>query len=447
MSDLNNTNGPVQHPDQSYSRDLIGLNNCSDYTPKLKIDQEPLQGDAETKSSDNGSDKEKRRKELEERAYKQAYEDLSDAEKPGVAKVILETLGINKACEALSDAEQLVVYKAIQEAQGKGSEKKTEDADLEIMPRYIVRDWSYVKQKREPIKYLIDELVEEASLNIWVGKWGSKKTWAALSAAVCVATGKEWLDRKTIQGNVLIIDEESGDRRLSDRLMAAAAGELITEDLPIEFISLASFNLLKNSQDQDMIMKEIVNRKINLVIIDALVDIMAGGDENAVKDTQPVFVALRRIAKTTNVGVVVIHHANRVGDYRGSSAIPGSLETMIQIDSKEGSDFISFKSLKMRDSEPVKFGARAVWADGQFYLTAAGDITEKTILTKSQQFTLDYFTENGSAKFTDLLDFAGDLYTENTLRKSIQYLVNNKSLARLDNGGRRTEAVYGIPKK
>lgn len=316
---------------------------------------------------------------------------------------------------------------------------------LELLPRYEIRGIDYILEDHPPIQYIINKIVEEASVNIWVGKFGSKKTWAAISAAVCVAAGKEWLELETKQSSVLIIDEESGERRLAYRIKQALAGELITEKIPISFISNAQFNLLKRPEDQDLLIKVITETGARLVIIDALVDIMAGGDENAVKDTQPVFVALRRITKVTNAAIVVIHHANRLGDYRGSSAIPGALETMIQIDSKEDSDFIVFKSLKIRDGEPIKFGARAVWVDGQFYLDQV-PIQEKAFLTKSQQFTLDYFADNGPAKFTDLLNFAGELYTENTLRKAIQTLVNNKTLARIDDGGRRTEALYGVRK-
>lgn len=316
---------------------------------------------------------------------------------------------------------------------------------LELIPRYTLRGIDYIMEDHPPTPQIIEKIVDEASVNVWVGKWGSKKTWSFISAAVCTAGGKDWLGLKTEKCPVLIIDEESGDRRLALRIRQALAGELIADNPPIHFISNAQINLLKNRNDQTLLISEIVNTGARLVFIDALADVMAGGDENTVKDTQPVFVALRRIAKVTGAAIVVIHHSNRLGDYRGSSAIPGALDTMLQIESKEDSDLVIFKSLKIRDGEPIKFGARAVWLDGQFYMTEA-EVTEGLTLTKAQRFTLDYFTDNGPAKFTDLVDFAGDLYTENTLRKSIQILINEKRLTRIDDGGRRTEAIYGIKK-
>jgi hypothetical protein len=316
---------------------------------------------------------------------------------------------------------------------------------MELIPRFTLRGIDYIMEDHPPKPQLIEKVVSPGSVNIWVGKWGSKKTWSFIDAAVCIAGGKNWLGLKTIQCPVLIIDEESGEDPLSARIKQAYKGELITGKPPIHFISGAQINLLKNPNDQILLISLIGETGARLVFIDALADVMVGGDENTVKDTQPVFMALRRIAKVTGAAIVVIHHSNRLGDYRGSSAIPGALDTMLQVESKEDSDLIIFKSLKIRDGEPVKFAGRAVWLDGQFYMTEA-EATEGLTLTKAQRFTLDYFTENGPAKFTDLTNFAGDLYTENTLRKSIQILINEKRLTRIDDGGRRTEAVYGIKK-
>jgi len=323
-----------------------------------------------------------------------------------------------------------------------------QDLDFEgIAARYVVRDYDFIMQDHPPTQYIIDGFIEEGSLNVWVGKFGSKKTWAALSAAACVSVGKPWLYRETKQGNVLIIDEESDDRRLSIRIKSALAGELITERAPIKFISQGQFNFLKQPQDQDLLIKEITEAGASLVFIDALVDVMAGGDENAVKDTQPVFMALRRVAKITNAAIVIIHHTNKMGDYRGSSAIPGALESMIQIESKPDSDLIVFKSLKVKDGQQVKFGALAIWVEGQFYLTTSGEIAEKAFLNKSQQYVLDYFTEQGDSSLQQLDEYAGGLYATVTLKAAIQKLINDKVLTRKNQGGKRIEAIYGIPSK
>ena len=312
--------------------------------------------------------------------------------------------------------------------------------------RIVIRDAAYYLSERPPIEYVVEKLIAESSVNVWFGQWGAKKTWAAIDLAVCVASGKQWLGMATEPCNVLIIDEESGDTRLANRIrdtMRGELGQLANESVPIKSVSLAQFNLLKRPDDADLLARLVLELDAKLVIIDALADVMLGGDENAVKDTQPVFANLRFIAELTGAAFIVIHHANKLGGYRGSSAIAGAIDTLLSVESKQDNSLITFKTEKMRDGEPLNFACEANWTDEGFYLTQS-EITERAFLSKSQQYVLDFFTEKGDAKFADLLNFTGDLYAENTLRKAVQYLINEKLLERKDDGGQRVEAIYGI---
>ena len=312
--------------------------------------------------------------------------------------------------------------------------------------RIVIRDAAYYLSERPAIEYVVEKLIAESSVNVWFGQWGAKKTWAAIDLAVCVASGKQWLGMATEPCNVLIIDEESGDTRLANRIkdtMRGELGQLANASVPIKSVSLAQFNLLKRPDDADLLARLVLELDAKLIIIDALADVMLGGDENAVKDTQPVFANLRFIAELTGAAFIVIHHANKLGGYRGSSAIAGAIDTLLSVESKQDNSLITFKTEKMRDGEPLNFACEANWTDEGFYLTQS-EITERAFLSKSQQYVLDFFTEKGDAKFADLLNFTGDLYAENTLRKAVQYLINEKLLERKDDGGQRVEAIYGI---
>jgi len=312
--------------------------------------------------------------------------------------------------------------------------------------RIVIRDAAYYLSERPPIEYIVERLIAESSVNVWFGQWGAKKTWAAIDLAVCVASGKQWLGMATEPCNVLIIDEESGDTRLANRIkdtMRGELGQMANASVPIKSVSLAQFNLLKRPDDADLLARLVLELDAKLIIIDALADVMLGGDENAVKDTQPVFANLRFIAELTGAAFIVIHHANKLGGYRGSTAIAGAIDTLLSVESKQDNSLITFKTEKMRDGEPLNFACEANWTDEGFYLTQS-EITERAFLSKSQQYVLDFFTEKGDAKFADLLNFTGDLYAENTLRKAVQYLINEKLLERKDDGGQRVEAIYGI---
>jgi len=339
------------------------------------------------------------------------------------------------------------IYQAIKKHSPDVELSKLLDGGESDQSRYTIRDASYYLSDRPKVEYIVENIVAEKSINLWYGQWGSKKTWSAIDLGVCVAIGKAWLGMQVKQNTVLIIDEESGDSRLADRIKMTMMGESADAKTPIKSVSLAQFNLLKQPSDSVYLLALIEEVGAKLVIIDALADIMLGGDENSVKDTQPVFACLRKIAEVSGASMIVIHHANKLGGYRGSSAIAGAIDTMIKIESKQDSDVITFNTEKMRDGKPANFAGLASWTDTGFYITESDQATKTEYLTKAQQYTLDFFTDNGDATLDQLVDHSGNLYAYDTLKKAIQKLINDKSLERKDDGGRRVEATYGITKK
>ena len=134
---------------------------------------------------------------------------------------------------------------------------------------------------------------------------------------------------------------------------------------------------------------------------------------------------------------------NKNGDYRGSSAIPGAVDTMLLIESAVDSNIISFKSEKVRDGEAVQFAATANWTTDQFYLMEA-DYKKKKHLTNSEIFTLNFLKDNGISTIKDLCDFSGDLYTLNTLRSAVKSLISEKMIERINKNEKGVDGIYGI---
>ena len=268
--------------------------------------------------------------------------------------------------------------------------------------RIIIRNAAYALTPRTPINYIIDKVISPGSVNVWAGKFGNGKTYVTLAAGVSVALGIDFLGMPTKQTTVLFIDEESGDQRLSTRLAATLRGVDGGEETLINFISLAGFNLLKRPGDAELLQSCIEQTQAGLVFIDALADIMLGGDENSVKDTQPVFAALRKIAENTRAAIVLIHHTNKLGEYRGSSAIPGAIDSMLLIEKDEKTNVITFKSIKNRDGEPLKFCGLAHWEEDRFYLTTADLQNREPNFGKAQNFVLNYLKEHGNSTLQDI---------------------------------------------
>jgi len=306
----------------------------------------------------------------------------------------------------------------------------------------------------EPIEFLIGDetngLITKGSVNLLVGEGGSKKTWAALDLAVCVAMGARWLDFPTRQTSVLIVDEESGPRRLQRRLYETLQGHLVKrEDAPpIAFTSLAQLDM-RNPDDVTALSLAIRESNAGLVIVDALADIMPGADENSVKDVQPVFMQLRRVAETTRAALFVIHHSNKQnGTYRGSTAIKGAVDLMLMVESATDSRYVTFKADKARDIEPKSFTAIATWQrEGeQFYLSAT-DVNPKAHLKKSARYVLRYLADHPSAPIDEIMNNA-DVCTGETARREVYNLVDSGHIERTNSGtGRGNKAQYDLTDK
>ncbi len=290
-----------------------------------------------------------------------------------------------------------------------------------------------------PIDWIVDRLFSAGSVSLVVGRGGSKKTYSLLYLAVCTALGVPWLDFDTKRSTVLIVDEESGRRRMLHRLAEVMRSLDADSDTPVSFISLEQVNL-RNIDDLNALQALILEHEARLVIIDALADTMPGGDENAVRDVQPVFMALRAIAENAKAAIIIIHHLNKAGGYRGSSAMQGAVDLLLMVESSD--NHINFVIEKSRDVEPFTFAATARFDDGRFALLPAEPKNMKRHYPGSQVHVLRYLAQNGDALLSEI--GATDLFTPSTIRSAVRALVRDGSVCRVDEGGAGKTATYGL---
>lgn len=317
---------------------------------------------------------------------------------------------------------------------------------VEIGPRYVVRTAADALKPQEPLSWLVDGIISRGSLSIFFGEPGTKKTYSLLSLAVSASVGRPWLGMKTKLSKVLIVDEESGEKRLSLRIGQVLRGALADQKAKLSYVSLAQFHL-NEQKDAEALQNLILDERADLVIIDALADVMTG-DENSKEDVQPVMNSLRKIAETTNAGLVIIHHANKMGGYRGSSAIKAAVDFMVLIGSEEGGDYINFKSEKNRDGESKSWTARAVWVGNgdQFYLEEAQPLPKVKQLTNSQEYVMDYLSENGASDLPAIMG-AADVCEPDTAKKAVYALVKLGKVYRTNpSASVNTQAIYDIVK-
>lgn len=325
--------------------------------------------------------------------------------------------------------------------------------DVDPAPRrYTIYKASDALAPQPPVDWIVEKLFSAGSVNLVVGEAGSKKTWSMIDLCIAVANGETWLDFPTVAAPVLIVDEESGQRRLSRRLGQALRGHYAGDTTPLNYVSLAAFDL-GSLDDVNELQALIVETGARFVLIDALADVMPGRDENAVQYVQPIFIQLRKVAEATQAALVIIHHSNKAGGYRGSTAMKGAVDLMLMVESKSDSPNIDFKIEKARDTEPFNFAAIANFSpdNGPFNLSPSIHV-EKSPLTGAQDFVIGYLAANPGAEIDALKANAEPTCAPGTALNALRSLASEKMgyVKRIDNGpagGRGNKACYDLTQK
>ena len=299
-----------------------------------------------------------------------------------------------------------------------------------------------------PIQWVCEGLFSVASTSVVFGAPGSKKTWSLLDLAVCIALGQPWLSHTTTQGAVLIVDEESGPKRLLRRLGDVVRGHQADASLPIFATSLHGFNFFAPSLGTGAkdLQDTILQTQARFVIMDALADIMIGGDENAVKDTQKVFHALRQVSEATGAALVLIHHANKVNGYRGSTAISGAIDLLLQVESKSSEPLVKFETVKCRDTEPSKFFGQCVWNATDFFMTeatTAANTNGARVYTKAEKHVLDLMGQTNDRATVKEIEERATVCAPRTAKDAL-YRLAKDGILKLIAGGNGMAATYEI---
>jgi predicted transcriptional regulator len=171
---------------------------------------------------------------------------------------------------------------------------------------------------------------------------------------------------------------------------------------------------------------------------------MPGGDENSVRDVQPVFIQLRKIADDTNAAIIVIHHSNKAGGFRGSTAMKGAVDLMLLMKAEDG--FLSFRSEKARDIEPIAFGATTNHIDGRFYLSTSELQPKPIAIVKSDKHVLKHLDAYGDADTKEIMTTA-EICTPDAARQAVYRLVDEGFIHRTNDGGRGKMAIYGLTER
>ena len=209
------------------------------------------------------------------------------------------------------------------------------DTEPKFVKLLLTRDALKQLPKPDP---LIDNLLDQGTVALLYGRWGTCKTFIAIDWAACVATSRAWQGRTTGQRRVLYVAAE-GAFGISTRVDAWEAGwrtQIGDGDLQI----LPRPVNLTNAADVSELAALIRWGGYGFVILDTLARCMVGADENSAKDCGLVVDALTRLREHTPGGrgvVLAVHHTGKDGKtFRGSSVFEAGADTVYAVTADGG---------------------------------------------------------------------------------------------------------------
>jgi predicted ATP-dependent serine protease len=272
----------------------------------------------------------------------------------------------------LPDSEVVSIFRGIAQKQKSQNDAGTTYAQMNVEVRQSLRKLLTVSTildmpESERPEFLVYGLIPQQGITAMSGHPGSGKSWIMLELAKAVATGEPFLDQmRTKQGNVLIVDEESGVWEMRRRMeLLSYSGEL-----PIYFYCQESFKV-DDEHDMEALLKIVVDQKILLVIFDPFVAIHSQ-DENSADGAQKIMESLQKF-NAVGATVLFIHHHKKGGgasgqSLRGSSAFSGRLDSHITVEKEEGShavQYINLEHVKSRRGQNVpKFRVTLTQGEG-----------------------------------------------------------------------------------
>lgn len=237
-------------------------------------------------------------------------------------------------------------------------------------PRFTPFSFSDLMQ-RPPKEWIIDQVLGRGDLVAIFGPPGSGKTMVVVDAIFAACLGQQFAMRFDVARplNVAYTAGE-GLSGLPERFKAAATKHNVTDYLPgFTFFETVPQLYQDNGDGIGAFVAEWSARQadnqapaLDILIIDTLHSATVGADENSAQDMGQVLSAAKHAIKELGCAVLLVHHTNKNGTAeRGSSALRGAMDCMIQTQETAGKYSMSCEKLKDGEAwKPQTFSLIAV---------------------------------------------------------------------------------------
>ena len=210
----------------------------------------------------------------------------------------------------------------------------------DIRPPLVVFSLDELLELKIPKRqYLLSPWLQSQGLCMIYSTRGYGKTWIALEIAYTVASGGQFLSWKSENpAGVLYIDGEMALIELQERASQIDMRESKELKAPLKFLTRdaqdCNFPNLSTIEGQNQI-ESLIRDDIKLVILDNLSTLFRSGKEYESDSWLPIQNWLLSL-RSLNKSVLLIHHAGKGGQQRGTSRREDVLDTVITMKRPKG---------------------------------------------------------------------------------------------------------------
>ena len=225
-------------------------------------------------------------------------------------------------------------------------------------------------EPEETQSWLWDQTLATSSISILVSRPKVGKSTLARSIAVAVATGGQLLGREVNQGTILYLQFSAEGKRSELRQSLERAGVALDDRIWIYTGPTVESPI-------DALETALAHYRPNLVIIDTMIRWVPVNDANDYTEMSRVTEAIATMARMSGSHIMMLHHASKadrdVGDaVLGSTAIFGSVDTLLAMRSKDGRRTLESRQRYGNDMEEIVLELD----QGTGLLMAAGSLEE-----------------------------------------------------------------------